>query len=111
MGRLREYDSAADAGEDIEPFDQDHGAALPATDNLWTAAMTWTQARGAGRVNFYSAREEPDGGASPAKAKAATKKAASKKITNAALAEQVASLAEVKALAALETPAASACDV
>ena len=104
LNRLREYDPALDAGEEIEPFDHEFPGALPTTSQLLNAAREWTPAHGIGRANFYSAREEPEALSPAVKAKGAPKKAAAKRLTTAALSEQVAALAaQVEALAALQT--------
>ena len=106
---VKEYDPAGDAGEDICPFDDETPSALPLTSTLVTAAKEWTLSGvQGGRTNFYSAREEQEAVQTPAKQKAAAKKAAPKKITNAILAEQVAALAsQVQALSAMQTQAAA----
>ncbi|CAK9000734.1 Uncharacterized protein SCF082_LOCUS6627, partial [Durusdinium trenchii] len=69
LNRLREYDPALDAGEEIEPFDHEFPGALPTTSQLLNAAREWTQAHGIGRANFYSAREEPEALSPAVKAK------------------------------------------
>ncbi|CAK9009865.1 DNA topoisomerase (ATP-hydrolyzing), partial [Durusdinium trenchii] len=43
LNRLREYDPALDAGEEIEPFDHEFPGALPTTSQLLNAAREWTQ--------------------------------------------------------------------
>ena len=108
LGAVRGYDPAGDAGADIMPFDEEYPAALPLTSVLVTAARSWIATQADGRANFYSAREELDTPVIPSKPKTPAKKAAAKKMTNAALAEQVAALAnQVQALTALHTSAAA----
>lgn len=101
---LREYDPVTDSLETIHPFDDQFPLALPTAASLVAAAKAWMGEEDQGRLNFYSAREEP--AETPVRSKAAAKKATPKKITNAVLAEQVASLSsQVEALMALQRQA------
>lgn len=100
---LREYDPVTDSLEDIQTFEDTFPAALPVSAALTVAAKTWAEEVGHARLNFYSAREEQEYLQLPAKQSAATKKAPAKRMTNAALSEQVTLLAaQVQALASLQ---------
>ena len=100
---LREYDPVTDSLEDTQTFEDTFPAALPVSAALTVAAKTWAEEVGHARLNFYSAREEQEYLQLPAKQSAATKKAPAKRMTNAALSEQVTLLAaQVQALASLQ---------
>ena len=100
---LREYDPVTDSLEAITPFSDGLATALPSMPDLLALAKTWAREETVARIHFYSAREEPLGKTAPAK------KAAAKRVTNATLAEQVASLsAQVALLTAKQDQSASA---
>ena len=89
---LREYDSGADGLELISSFSEVDPAALPKVAAVIPQIMEWIDAVAQERLNFYSAREEPD---VVPKFPATQKKAAAKKtpkMTVATLTEQVAAL-------------------
>ena len=87
LSLLRDYDPVTDSTEEIHSFHEVHHAAIPSAADLLAQAMNWVENEGASRVHFYSAREEP-----MTKAVSAPKKAAAKRLTNAALAEQLSAL-------------------
>ena len=87
LNLLRDYDPVTDSTEEIHSFHEVHHAAIPSAADLLAQAMNWVENEGASRVHFYSAREEPT-----TKAVSAPKKAAAKRLTNAALAEQLSAL-------------------
>ena len=92
LADLRRYDPVTDSTEDIRPFSSDRPLALPALSDVIGPVKDWIEVVALQRTTFYSAREEQE--ATP-KAKALPKKAAApKKISNAVLADQVASLTE-----------------
>ena len=78
-----------DSSEDIKGFHEAHFQ-CPAFYKCTSSAqvMSWAEQETIGRVHFYSAREEP-----APKTQQAPKKAAANRLTNAALAEQIQSLA------------------
>ena len=98
LREYREYDPVTDSLSDIMPFSEGFPTGFPSAPELLSAALSWASSE-AGRVHFYSAREEPDlttKGPPP-------KKAGAKRITAAVLAEQVASLSAQVALS-VESP-------
>lgn len=86
LAHLREYDPVTDSLLEVVPFDLGRPAAIPLHSELLEPALEWARNEVGGRVLFYSAREEPE---VPA---AAPKRAAAKRMTNAALAEKVSTL-------------------
>ena len=92
----REYDPVTDSTAPIRGFLPESPLAIPLHHELTEAAASWARSETTGRVNFYSAREEP-----PQTPKAnAAKKGAAKRMTNAAISEQLSALAaQVKILA------------
>ena len=100
LAMLREYDLVTDSLSDIIPFSEGYPTALPSAPELLSAALSWASSE-AGRVHFYSAREEPD----PSSKSTPPKKAAAKRVTTAVLAEQVASLSAQVALLTASRPA------
>ena len=86
---LREYDPVTDSTEEIVSFSSVKPEALIAVGDALPDVASWLENMSGdqGRLNFYSAREEPE--MIPA---SKPKKAAPKKITTAALAEQMASM-------------------
>ena len=94
---LREYDPVTDPSADHRPFHRDRPEAIIQLELVMARIRDWLQqAGGLARMDFYSAREEPNGQDTPEvpKTKAATKKAATKKVTTASLAETVNSLSQ-----------------
>lgn len=92
----REYDPVTDSTVPIMGFKPESPLAIPLHHELTEAAAAWARSETTGRVNFYSAREEQV--ATP-KANTA-KKGAAKRMTNAAISEQLSALAaQVKLLA------------
>ena len=83
---LHEYDPNVDVSDEILPFDADLPHALPDVSELPDQVVEWARSQEAiGRAHFYSAREEEEEApVEPPKAKGAPKR-----ITTAALAEQV----------------------
>ena len=91
---MREYDPVTDSTAHFCPFDEEKESAIVSLKDIETAVRSWVDGIASGRQNFYSAREEP-----PA-VKAHPKKQ-QKKVSNAALADQVAGLmAQIQLLAA-----------
>ena len=92
----REYDPVTDSTSPIRGFMPESPLAIPLHQELTEAAAAWARSETTGRVNFYSAREEQ---VNSPKATVA-KKATAKRLTNAALSEQLSALAaQVKLLA------------
>eukprot|EP00435_Cladocopium_sp_Y103_P060356 s1586_g22.t1 len=90
LAYLRDFDPITDSMLEVVPFDESKPASIPLHADVLTPALEWARSELEGRVLFYSAREEPD---QPEVSKApGTKKAAAKRISNAALAEQVSTL-------------------
>ena len=84
----REYDPVTDSDAEVTPFHAALVQALPDVAVLTALVTSWVSERGDGRAPFLSAQENP-GGQSPIAAKASAKKAAAKRVTNAALLEQM----------------------
>ena len=87
---LKEYDEFDEANPDIIPFHADYPGALPRVGELDDQIMQWAKQQHVGRAHFYPAREDlssPSGKPPPA-----TKKAAPKRVTNAALMDHIKSL-------------------
>ena len=82
---LREYDPVTDSLEVIQGFVPDKPDALVAVGDVMQDVTSWLEniMGDTGRLNFYSAREEQDPLPAP------KKKAVSKKVTTAMLAEQM----------------------
>lgn len=98
---LREYDPDSDDPAAIVPYDLNHPLAIPDVSRLPVSVKEWAASQQKGRANFYSAREEPEEIAPPTPT---PKKAAAKRATTSALAEQVALLAmEVESLAEIQS--------
>ena len=97
---LRRYDPVTDSTEEIKPFDSQRPSALPAVGDILSSVQEWIESVALQRAAFYSAREEQE--PTPKVKAAASKKAtAAKRVTNTALADQVATLSEhMKLLAA-----------
>ena len=72
--------------EQIVPFEDSMPVAFPRVADVVPKVLEWCDSAVAGRAHFYSAREEQDRAPVP-------KRATPKKVTNAALADQVAALA------------------
>ena len=84
LANLKDYDPVTDT--DVFPFEETTPAALPRVADIVQNVMEWIEATSLSRVNFYSAREEQAVPAAP-------KRAAPKKVSNAALVEQLSLLA------------------
>ena len=80
LANLKDYDPVTDT--DVFPFEETMPAALPRVADIVQNVMEWIEATSLSRVNFYSAREEQAVPAAP-------KRAAPKKVSNAALVEQL----------------------
>ena len=90
----REYDPVTDGTERILPFDDDHPNALPSVSDVLEDVKLWIENTASGRMNFFSAREEPE------QPKPPPRKAAAKKVTTAVLSEQLGLLmSQVKVIA------------
>ena len=87
LNYLKEYDPVTDSTEDITGFHEAHPQAIPSSSELLALVLSWAESEALSRVHFYSAREEPVG-----KTPQTPKKAPAKRLTNAALAEQVSQL-------------------
>lgn len=90
LSMLRDYDPVTDSTEDIVGFSVERGDALAVGDVLqdvtsWLENVVQEQ----GRLNFYSAREEPE---PPVILPKTAKKAAAKKVTTSQLAEQMSAM-------------------
>lgn len=85
----RTYDPVT--GSDIEavPFHPDHPASIPEVDTLLGLVESWIKDRGEAAAAFYSARDEPD--EAPAKASGRKPPQSGKRVTNAAIMEQLTS--------------------
>ena len=106
---LQDY-NPAEHGDGISVFDVDHPSAIPVPSLTYELVMGWVNEQNLARTNFYTAREEPDTEAEAAKASpkpTASKKAAQpKRVTNAAVMEQLAALAaQVQLLSARQDAA------
>ena len=87
---LREYDVIVDPTENIQPFSTDNPQAVVDVKFCMPDILDWIESLSSQpRLNFYSAREEPAPLQATHKGVPATKKAGQKKITTAALAQQV----------------------
>ena len=83
---LREYDPVTDMHENIRLFSEERPQDLPEVRDVLEEVTSWIASVSEGRLNFYSAREEPV----PAPS---TKKPQPKRITNNQIASQLAALA------------------
>lgn len=99
---LHGYDPGLDNVDEIIPFDSDLPHAVPDVSGLPELVVEWARTQDAdGRAHFYSAREEPEAPVSPARPKAGPKR-----ISTAALAEQMNVLAaKVEALVEFQAKA------
>eukprot|EP00435_Cladocopium_sp_Y103_P058885 s1903_g20.t2 len=87
---LRDFDPVTDSHVDLVPFDEARPAAVPLHAEIAPLALEWARSEVEGRVLFYSAREEQE---NPPRISAPLgKKAQSKRVTTATLAEQVSAL-------------------
>ena len=84
---MREYDPVTDMLEDIRPFAEGRPTDLPELSDILSDVAQWISSENAGRIHFYSAREEPPQASTPAK------KSTQKRITNIQIAEQLSALA------------------
>ena len=93
---LRDYDPVSDSTEGIRGYDERHPTGIPTAPDLLTMVMTWAESDMASRAHFYSAREEPG-----PKTSGVAKRPPAKRMTTAALAEQITTLsAQVSLLTA-----------
>ena len=84
----------------IVPYDLNHPMSVPDLSSLPTSVKEWASGQQVGRANFYSAREEPE---DPVPVPV-PKKAAAKRASTSALAEQLALLAQrVESLAEIQS--------
>ena len=86
LQQMRDYDPVTDSTSFCCPFSAEKPQAIVSLKDIGEAVKEWAEGIAAGRPNFYSAREEPS------VPKAAPKRQQQKKVTTAALADQVASL-------------------
>ena len=91
-----------DSADSVIPFDVDQPAGVPSAEDLVEEVKQWAVMENSGRANFYSAREEQEEDpVVKASAKGAPKKSTQKRLSNAAIMEQVTQLtAAVQALTA-----------
>eukprot|EP00435_Cladocopium_sp_Y103_P072723 s1385_g41.t1 len=87
---LRDFDPVTDSHVDLVPFDEARPAAVPLHAEIAPLALEWARSEVEGRVLFYSAREEQE--PPPRITAPLGKKAQSKRVTTATLAEQVSAL-------------------
>ena len=88
------------------PLDETHPAAVPLHAEVLAPALEWARGELEGRILFYSARGEQE--VPEVNAAATPKKAPAKRISNAALAEQVSALsAQMKVLMKQQAMAAN----
>ena len=100
LSYLTEYAAENDDGN-IIAFDPDTPHGIPSVDGLVEKVREWAAQEHAGRIHFYSAREEQEGEPPAVKDVPAVKKAAAKKVTNAMMVEQLTDLAaQVRAISA-----------
>ena len=87
----RVFDPVTDADIDIVPYHPDNTSCIPSIEPLLRHVKEWLQERTDQMASFYSAQEDPD---VSAKAKPGQKKAsgAPKRVTNAALMDQLSAL-------------------
>ena len=91
---MREYDPVTDSTAHFCPFDEEKESAIVSLKDIDAAVKSWVDGIASGRQNFYSAREEPPAVKAPPKRP-------QKKVSNAALADQVAGLmAQIQLLSA-----------
>ena len=86
LQQMRDYDPVTDSTSFCCPFSAEKPQAIVSLKDIGEAVKEWAEGIAAGRPNFYSAREEPS------VPKAAPKRQQQRKVTTAALADQVASL-------------------
>lgn len=97
---LRDFDNETDDPMAIVPYDLNHPMSVPDLSSLPTSVKEWASGQQVGRANFYSAREEPE---DPVPVPV-PKKAAAKRASTSALAEQLALLAQrVESLAEIQS--------
>lgn len=97
---LRDFDSETDDPMAIVPYDLNYPMGVPDLSSLPTSVKEWASGQQVGRANFYSAREEPE---DPVPVPL-PKKAAAKRASTSALAEQLALLAQrVESLAEIQS--------
>eukprot|EP00438_Fugacium_kawagutii_P020865 Skav209437 [mRNA] locus=scaffold805:194561:196087:- [translate_table: standard] len=103
LAQMDEYDPVTDPTSDVAPFTAIHPAAVVNLSQVVGVIQDWLNAVGNGtRMDFYTAREEPD------PPKAAAPKKATKKVSTAVLAERIEALtAQMQFLAAQQQAAAS----
>ena len=95
LQQMREYDPVTDSTAFPAPFSSEKPQAIVSLKDIGDVVKEWIDGLASGRQHFYSAREEPP----PSKAN--PKKSQPKKVTAAALSEQVATLvAQMQLLAA-----------
>ena len=100
---LQDYETFdPDSADSVIPLDVDQPAGVPSAEDLVEEVKQWAVMENSGRANFYSAREEQEEDpVVKASAKGAPKKSTQKRLSNAAIMEQVTQLtAAVQALTA-----------
>ena len=100
---LQDYETFdPDSADSVIPFDVDQPAGVPSAEDLVEEVKQRAVTENSGRANFYSAREEQEEDpVVKASAKGAPKKSTQKRLSNAAIMEQVTQLtAAVQALTA-----------
>ena len=108
LAMMREYDPVTDSTEAILGFSVERSDSLVAVGDVLQDVTAWLEnvVGDQGRLNFYSAREEPE---APAPAPKAPRKASAKKVTTAQLAEQMSMmLAQIQAISAQQDALAKA---
>ena len=100
---LQDYETFdSESADSVIPFDVDQPSGVPSAEDLVEEVKQWAVMENSGRANFYSAREEQEEDpVVKASAKGAPKKSTQKRLSNAAIMEQVTQLtAAVQALTA-----------
>ena len=87
LKEMHEFDQTTDDAEAIVPFEDSMPAAIPKVSDAVAKVLEWVDAAITGRAHFYSAREEQVPVATPKRS------SGPKKISNAALVEQMNALA------------------
>jgi len=108
LAMMREYDPVTDSTEAILGFSVERSDSLVAVGDVLQDVTAWLEnvVGDQGRLNFYSAREEPE---APAPTPKAPRKATAKKVTTAQLAEQMSvMIAQIQALSAQQDALAKA---
>ena len=86
---LKEYEPEDEFAGEIHGYDPEYPAAIPQVNHLADQILQWATQEHVGRAHFYSARDEP----TVPTTKATAKKATPKRISNAAIMQQLSALA------------------